>query len=386
MLTRVARGTLPEKPHTALRENGALLYEHCLTRQGFDGPYTILYHKHRPQAFEHKPCSKRWVPLKQAEAAKTEPLARRHLKPLDEPLSGDSLEARLPLLFNDDVVVSRRSPTLSDAHYFVNADADELLYIQRGTGQLSSWFGELRFEPRDYVFIPKGVPHRFELEDSADWLSIELRSNVAVPGGFRNDIGQLRMDAPYSLRDFRLPEFRGVVDHGFRDVVVKRDERLFQLHYEHTPLDVVGYDGSIFPFAFPIERFQARVGAVHLPPTIHGTFEARGVLICSFVPRPLDFRTDAIPCPYPHSSVDIDEVLFYSAGDFASRKGVGPGSISWHPRGIPHGPQPRRYEESVGKAHTDELAVMLDCAEPLKLTESALATLDSDYDQSFSTT
>jgi homogentisate 1,2-dioxygenase len=151
----------------------------------------------------------------------------------------------------------------------------------------------------------------------------------------------------------------------------------------HSPLDVVGWDGSVYPFVFPIERFQPKVAAVHLPPTVHGTFAADGVLVCSFVPRLLDFHPDAVPCPYPHSSVDVDEILYYVHGNFTSRRGVAVGSISHHPAGIPHGPHPGAYEGSVGSLATSELAVMLDCARPLSRTAAAVVIEDSGYHLSF---
>jgi homogentisate 1,2-dioxygenase len=135
--------------------------------------------------------------------------------------------------------------------------------------------------------------------------------------------------------------------------------------------------------AFPILNFQPRVGLVHLPPTWHGTFGTRGALICSFVPRPTDFHPEAIPCPYPHSSVDCDEFIFYCDGNFTSRKGVGPGSVSHHPMGVPHGPHPGSYEKSIGTSHTTELAVMLDTFLPLWPTALALGVEDPAYHDSF---
>ena len=49
MLDRLARGDLARKHHTQLRgPDGALRYEECFTRDGFEGPYTILYHLRRP--------------------------------------------------------------------------------------------------------------------------------------------------------------------------------------------------------------------------------------------------------------------------------------------------------------------------------------------------
>ena len=192
------------------------------------------------------------------------------------------------------------------------------------------------------------------------------------------------MDAPYSHRDFRRPVFAGPRDEGLRDLVVKRGDTFHGFRYGHAPLDVVGWDGAVYPWAFPILNFQPRVGMVHLPPTVHGTFATRGALICSFVPRPLDFHPDAIPCPYPHSSVACDEIIFYCAGQFTSRKGVGPGSISHHPSGVMHGPHPGAYEASIGTHTTDELAVMLDTTRPLQATDAARNLEDPEYHASFS--
>lgn len=387
MLERIARGALPEKHHLALRAaDGSLRYEECWTREGFDGPYTILYHQHRPQALRALPHPPR--PL----APRDEPLdpvglRRRHFRSEAVAHAGSLYEARVPLLHNEDVVISLARPTRSDAKYFVNADADELLFIRKGKGVVRSVLGDLAYHPLDYVFLPKGMLYRVELEPESEheYLSIECRGGLDLPAQFRNRAGQLRMDAPYCHRDFRKPSFTGPRDENIREVLIKRDQVMHAFESEHSPLDVVGWDGSLYPWAFPILAFQPRVGLVHLPPTWHGTFAAQGALICSFVPRPLDFHKEAIPCPYPHASVDIDEVLYYVSGDFTSRTGVGPGSLTLHPRGIPHGPQPGRYEASLGATHTEELAVMLDCQRPLHVTSAARGLEDPGYDDSFGT-
>lgn len=381
MLGRIERGLLPPKPHSALwQPDGSLYYEHCLTRDGFTGPFTISYHQARPQAFELAESDRSFAaPV----AAASNPLRRRHLEGPPPCPEGDSVAARVPLLFNDDVVIGWRAPNTNDTSYFQNGDGDELLFVQEGSGTLHSAFGTLRYEPGSYLFVPKGVAHRFDVEGPQGWLSLEFLHGVGIPGAYRNVIGQFTMGAPYSERDFVVPEFAGVVDEGIREVLVKRDHALSVLKYPSTPFDIVGFDGSIYPFRMPILAFRPRVGAVHLPPTTHLTFEAGGALVCSFVPRLLDFGARAVPSPYPHSSVDVDEVLFYSAGEFTSRSGVRPGSLTFHPRGTAHGPQPGRYEASVGATRTDELAVMLDCANPLRVTAQALAIDDADYDRGF---
>ena len=396
MLDRMTAGTVPAKPHTALRDDtGRLRYEECLTRDGFDGPYTILYHQHRPHTQELAPAEHGWRAPVAARAgsdpggparATAHELSRHHYRSQDLPRNGGGppVDARVPLLFNEDVTLSVMHPAVPDPVYFANGDGDDLYFIFAGGGTLRSSLGDLAFRENDYLFVPRGLPHRFLLEPGPQyWLSIECAAGFGLPKQWRNDVGQLRMDAPFSHRDFRRPIFRGPFEEGLRDLLVKRRGTFHGFRYEHSPLDVVGWDGTVYPWVFPILSFQPRVGLIHLPPTVHGTFAARGALVCSFVPRPLDFHPDAIPCPYPHSSVSCDEFIFYCRGNFTSRRGVGPGSISHHPAGIMHGPHPNAYEESLGAHHTDELAVMLDTYTPLQATEACQAIEDPGYHASF---
>ena len=384
MLERQSHGRVPEAPHTQLRApDGRLLYEHCITRKGFDGPYTIAYHEQRPH--EALPAADAPVTLAPANAS-PERLLRRHYT---SPQSALALEPfprhRGRLLENADVALSVAMPTRNDPFYFANADGDELYFIHSGSGVLRSLLGDVSYRAGDYVYVPRSLLHRFVLDTAGlqHWLIIELRQPLGIPHAYRNGVGQLRLDAPYSHRDFRGPTLSGPRDEGLRDFWLKTQGTLQKYQLSASPLDVVGWDGSLYPFAFSIDAFKPKVGKVHLPPPAHATFEAPGVLICSFVPRPLDFHEQAVPCPYPHSSVDVDEVLFYSRGGFTSRRGVGPGSISHHPRGIPHGPHPGAYEASVGSKHTDEVAIMLDVNLPLTRSALAESLEDTDYHGSF---
>jgi homogentisate 1,2-dioxygenase len=382
MLDRMVAGFVPGKPHTALRDDaGHLRYEECLTRDGFDGPFTILYHERRPHTADvADPTHGFALPA----AISERPLARRHYRSQRLPRrGGPPVDARLPLLFNDDVVLGTAFPDQPDPVYFANGDADDLIFVFEGGGTLKTALGDVEFEPLDYVFIPRGLLHRFIPRGPQYWLTIECAAGFGLLSQWRNGVGQLRMDAPYTHRDFRRPSFRGPEDEGIRDLLIKRQGRFHGFRFDDSPLDVVGWDGTVYPWAFPILQFQPRVGLVHLPPTWHGTFSARGLLVCSFVPRPLDFHPEAIPCPYPHASVSCDEFLFYCRGEFTSRRGVGPGSISHHPAGITHGPHPGAYEASIGARETSELAVMLDTFKPLLPTDTALSVEDAAYHASF---
>lgn len=389
MLDRMSLGELPRKHHLVFRgRDGQLRFEHCITREGFDGPYTISYHEHEP----HTPrLEKTPYGFALPEAAPPETLARRHYLTGQVEAArrqGAPLQTRIPLLFNSDVVIGVLFPTEPDPCYFVNGDGDDLYYIHEGGGLLRTVLGDIHFAAQDYVFVPKGILHRFIPTPGVKqhWLSFECLGGLHFPKQFRNEVGQLRMDAPYCHRDFKRPTFMGCLDEEVRHIVVKRQVGGAAFHgYEalHSPLDVVGWDGTVYPWAFPILNFQPRAGLVHLPPTLHGTFAMRGGLVCSFVPRMVDFHPEAIPCPYPHSSVDCDEFIFYCHGNFTSRRGVGPGSVSFHPAGVPHGPHPGAYERSIGHQRTDELAVMLDTFKPLIPTSFAAALEQPDYHHTF---
>jgi homogentisate 1,2-dioxygenase len=237
----------------------------------------------------------------------------------------------------------------------------------------------------DYVWIPRSLIHRWHVGAPLRMMCFEAHGGTVVPKDFRNPVGQLKMDAPYTHRDFVRPDGPiGVVD-GPRELVVKKGKSFTRLLLERPPMDVVGWDGFVYPWAFAIEKYQPKTGLVHLPPTIHTTFAGPGYLVCSFVPRVTDTHPQAIPCPYPHSSVDCDEVILYLRGNFTSRKGVGPGAISLHPAGVAHGPHPGAYEGSIGSTRTDELAVMVDTYAPLSPTAQAANIENAAYHDSWRT-
>jgi homogentisate 1,2-dioxygenase len=94
-------------------------------------------------------------------------------------------------------------------------------------------------------------------------------------------------------------------------LVRTRAGRTRHLH-AHYPFDVIGWDGTIYPWSLSVHDFERIVGRIHQPPPVHQTFGGPGFIICSFVPRLFDFDPNAIKVPYHHANVDSDEVLFYS--------------------------------------------------------------------------
>ncbi len=386
-------GSVPAKHHIQLlrtdddksADGMRIYYEHCITRKGFDGAYSIAYRRNNPAVeVDSRPS----LLVDSFEPAAPGHVLRHHYRTSKAAGKGTLWESLRVFLGNDDVRIGTSEPTVRDTGLLQNADGDTLLFLHDGSGVLHSELGMLRMKRHDYVWIPRGLIHRLHFDEGKPHVMwIECRTGLEIPDNFRNALGQLKMDAPYCHRDFRRPEILATAseddadDQGHYAVLNKRGDMYTERILPHHPFDVVGWDGTNYPVAFNIHDYQPKTGLVHLPPLIHTTFlGGKGAfVVCSFVPRKVDYHPDSIPCPYPHSSVDCDEVLWYVEGNFTSRKGVGPASISLHPAGIPHAPQPGRYEASIGSDRTDEMAVMIDTMKPLKVTKWAIMTEDKEY-------
>lgn len=375
-------GDVPAKRHSIFRKaGGGLYYEELMGNKGFVGPSSLLYHLHRPTQVLR--IQDREYLKWEAEPATT--LRHRHFRTSGLKPGPSAITNRIPLLFNSDVAMSIACPRHEDTFFYRNAQGDEVVFVSEGEGLLESPLGELLFRPGDYIVVPRGIVHHYKLTKGPHrFLIIESAGYVRTPKRYRNEHGQLTENAPYSERDIRRPENLQTHDEaGEFHVIVKKENRMTEIVLDHHPFDVIGWDGYYYPWIFNIHDFEPRVGRFHLPPPIHQTFEGDGFVICSFCPRPYDFDPNSVPAPYSHSNVMSDEVLFYANAEFMSRRGIEYGSVTLHPDGIPHGPQPGRTEASIGQKETAELAVMLDTFRPLHVAQDALAVEDKDYYQSW---
>jgi len=375
-------GRVPPKRHVAFRrDDGGIHYEELVGNQGFTGPASLLYHLRLPTAV------KRVRTLRDLSwsAEPDRVLRHRHFRTAGLRTGPSPVLDRVPLLFNAEVAISVARPEKEDAFFYRNGQGDEVVFAAEGEGALESPLGEVPFRAGDYVVVPRGILHRWRLgQGPFRFLVIESAGYVRTPKRYRNEHGQLTEMAPYSERDIRRPRDLEARDEtGDFAVLVKSGNRLVETVLAHHPFDVVGWDGYYYPWAISIHDFEPRVGRVHLPPPVHQTFEGDGFVVCSFCPRPYDFQPDAVPAPYSHQNVMSDEVLFYANAEFMSRKGIEYGSITLHPDGLVHGPQPGKTEESIGKKRTDELAVMVDTFRPLLVSRDALAVEDPGYARSW---
>lgn len=381
----VALGEMPAKKHIQFRRpDGQLYTEQLFSTRGFDGPMSTMYHINMPTEVQS------WEDLRSVavEAAADEALRHRHLRTSKLQPKGDLISGRVPLMTNQDVtwhqlVVAEQMP-----HFYKNAEADEVIFVHDGSGVLESMYGDVTIKPGDYLVVPRGTIYRVVFDSlPVRCLVIESAGPISIPRRYRNEYGQMLEHAPYTERDFRPPHNLQTIDDRSEHVVlIKARNRLMKYVYPYHPFDIVGWDGYVYPYAFNINDFQPITGLIHMPPPIHQTFASPGFVICSFCPRKLDFHPDAIPIPYNHSNVDSDEVLYYVNDKFGSRKGIEEGSITLHPLGLPHGPQPGATEASLGHTETKELAVMLDTFRPLKMAKASADIEDPNYWKSWITT
>jgi homogentisate 1,2-dioxygenase len=376
-------GQVPHKRHTQFEKpGGGFYYEELFGTVGFDGMSSLLYHLHRPTQVKQVGQTMDVSP----KIAVERNLTARKLIGFEVPPTDDFLEARTPLLVNGDVTFGLAAPRQSLRDYFYkNADADELLFIHKGSGTLRTMLGNIPFVYGDYLLIPRGMIYQIDFDTPENrLLYLESRHPIYTPKKYRNWFGQQLEHSPYCERDYKLPRDLETYDQkGDFPLKIKKQGFLHELVYAYHPFDVVGYDGYNYPWGLSIHDFEPITGRVHQPPPVHTTFQTDAFVVCSFCPRLYDYHPKAVPAPYNHSNIDSDEVLYYVDGDFMSRNDIAQGHISLHPGGIPHGPHPGAMERSLGKTRTDELAVMVDTFRPLMLTEQALRIDDGKYYQSW---
>ncbi|MCW2854929.1 MAG: homogentisate 1,2-dioxygenase [Marmoricola sp.] len=382
---------MPKTRHTAFRgPDGALRFEELMGEEGFSSDSSLLYHCGVPSAIVDSVV---WD-LPDLRTTANHPLKPRHLRlhELTPPPAGepDAVQHRRLVLGNGDVRISYVTATHPSPLYR-NAVGDEAVFVEAGSGSVETVFGVLAYRAGDYVILPRATTHRWLPAEPSRLYAIEANSHIGPPKRYLSRFGQLLEHAPYCERDLVGPASTHLVDGADVEVLVKHrgngpksgNSGLVgtRLTYATHPFDVVGWDGCLYPYTFNVEDFMPITGKVHQPPPVHQVFEGNNFVICNFCPRKVDYHPDSIPVPYYHSNVDSDEVMFYVAGDYEARKGsgIGLGSISLHPGGYAHGPQPSAIEASIGAEYFDELAVMVDTFRPLELGEAALASEDPAY-------
>jgi homogentisate 1,2-dioxygenase len=374
-------GTVPPKRHTkAYGPDGQRLFEELIGTEGFSRESALLYHRCSPSAI---------LGVERVVLPDPSPgsgLGPRHFRADRLPPGDDLVTGRHRLLANADVAIGFVRST-DPSPLYRSVQGDELTYVHDGAATVETAQGALEAVAGDYVMVPAGITHRWVPgADGASALVVESSGHVRIPDKHLSAHGQLLEGAPFSERDLRAPT-EPLLREG-DDVPVLVRTRTGWMRYRHAtqPFDVTGWDGCVYPHALSIHDFEPIVGRIHQPPPVHQTWALPGAVVCSFVPRPYDFDPDAVRVPYHHHNVDSDEVLFYAEGDFMSRSGsgIGRGSISLHPAGFVHGPQPGSSDKADAADGTGEIAVMVDTFRPLDVLADAASVEETGYWSSWS--
>lgn len=379
-----AVGEIPVKRHTVFRQpDGSLYSEELMGQEGFSSDSSLLYHRNPPTAIVDSQAHDPQAAVSHA----NHPLKPRHLRTHKLDVVGDAVLDRQPLMSNADCRISYAVADRQSVLYR-NSIGDECIYVEDGSATVETSFGAIDVADGDYVIIPMSTIYRIvpSGEKPLRTLVIESGGHITPPKRYLSVRGQFLEHSPYCERDIRGPAEPLLADGTDVDVYVQhrgsRNTPIWtKFTYAQHPFDVVGWDGHQYPWAFSIHDFEPITGRIHQPPPVHQTFEGPNFVVCSFVPRKVDYHPDAIPVPYNHHNVDSDEMMFYTGGSYEARKGSGieQGSISLHPTGFTHGPQPGAAERAIGVDYFNELAVMVDTFRPLDLCEPALACEDTAY-------
>jgi homogentisate 1,2-dioxygenase len=371
-------GEIPPKRHTQFRSpQGGLYGEELMGVEGFSSDSALLYHRFLPTAM----VGAEVIDDTRGALVDNHPLKPRHFKTQDLKFGAtDAVTGRRTLFGNNDVIISF---TVADepSPLYRNATGDELIYVQGGAGTIETVYGAMTVGDGDYVVIPTSTTYRVVPDGELRLFVAEATGHIGPPKRYLSAKGQFLEHSPYCERDLRGPDEPLLVDGEDVDVIVRNRNGLTKVTYANHPFDVVGWDGCLYPWVFNIRDFEPITGRVHQPPTVHQCFEGPNFVVCSFVPRKVDYHPLSIPVPYNHANVDSDELMFYVGGNYEARKGsgIGIGSLSLHPSGVVHGPQPGAAEGSIGVDYFDETAVMIDTFRPLQLGEGAVDSEDPRY-------
>ena len=232
-------GVIPPKRHTQFRKkDGSLYYEQLFGTVGFDGMSTNSYHEHRPTMVKN--IAKQYSV--KPKIAKANNIQSYRLRGFQVPPENDYLESRKVVFTNADCNIILSAPKKStDTYFYKNTDADEVIFIHKGTGKLRTHLGNINFKYGDYLVIPRGIIYKLDFDDEENRLFIvESYSPVYTPKRYRNWFGQLLEHAPFCERDIRRPqELETHNALGDFLIKVKKQGEIIEMIYASHPFDVV---------------------------------------------------------------------------------------------------------------------------------------------------
>lgn len=389
----VKRGSLPRTPHTEFYGRpGVLALEEIHGTYGFSGAYSRKMHLRRYPTVQVE--APKIIALKlSSPVLQNAPLSPYHVLSGEIPYASYFGRSRICLFKGPTASVSVSKPVSSapENEFFRNGEAHECLFVQEGAGVMASEYGEIPFHSGQYLIIPKGVTYQIRLSDKrAFFLIIESLYPIHFAPHYLNAQGQATLMAPIVETEIGLPKLKEPQDRlGKFSVITKHNGGLAtKITLGHHPFDLIGWEGALYPFAFDSFDHHSIAREIHTAPPVRQTFQAghaphNGFSICTFRAQIEGWNPKDVPAPYAHYNVDSDEMMFFSNTSYGARAGIlKPGSITFHPAGLPHSPHGEAARNSFkdrGKL-SSYLAVMLDTFfESLLPTKEAQKYAQKDY-------
>lgn len=346
------------------------LYEHEHGREGFFGVVSHLLHPHKPTDWSDwdGPLKPRCLDLNKLESHALCPLSAQAI------MSNANTKVRY-----------WRANTGAMSHLVRNGDGDDLLFVHNGAGELFCDYGHMSYRDGDYIVLPRGVAWRLEVREATDLLLIEATDDYyQVP-----DRGMLGRQALFDLAVLETPKiddaFKAQYSENETKVRIKRRGAVTTVTFPFNPLDCVGWHGDCAPIKLNWRDIREVLSdRYHVPPSAHTTFVAKGFVICTFAPRPLESDPGALKVPFFHSNVEYDEFIFYHRGNFFSRDNISAGMCTLHPVGFAHGPHPKAFALAAAnnkgeRRYTDEVAVMIDTRFAVDMAEMPAGVENLEY-------
>ncbi|PBK67699.1 homogentisate 1,2-dioxygenase [Armillaria solidipes] len=229
---------------------------------------------------------------------------------------------------------------------FCNSDGDMLVVPQQGRLDVQTEFGRMMVRPGELMVVQKGMKFKVSLPDgpSRGYVQEIFGSHFELP-----DLGPVGGHGMANPRDFEVPLASFEIDETPWEVVYKIGGKLFSAAQDHTPFDVVAWQGNYVPYKYAMEKFIF-VGSLskdHLDPSVFTVLTAKskatGIPLVEVltVSERWVVASDTFRPPYYHRN-NATEILGFIYGERGGR--YVPGGISLQTVFCPHGPPPEVHK------------------------------------------
>ena len=278
--------------------------------------------------------------------------------------------------------------------HFYNADAEMLIVPQHGRLRLATELGVLEVAPQEIAVVPRGLRLRVELPDgwARGYMLENFGAMLRLP-----ELGPIGSNGLANARDFLAPVAAYEDVDGEFELIAKFTGGFWRAAMNHSPLDVVAWHGTLYPYKYDLRRFNA-IGSIsfdHPDPSIFtvltsptDTAGVANVDFAIFPPRILAME-DTFRPPWFHRNAASEFMgLIHGAYD-AKAEGFAPGGCSLHNCMSGHGPDAETFEKatqadtSTAQYLRDTMAFMFETRNVIRPTTGALTSplRQHDYQQ-----